>query len=414
MTTEIEEHILQKYEIKTRLGKGAYGIVWKGIDRRTGELVAIKKVFDAFRNRTDAQRTFREIMFLQEFGSHPNVIKLINVIKAENNSDIYLVFEYMDVDLYTIIKKGNILEDIQRRYIMYQILKAIKYIHSGNVIHRDMKPSNILLDAECFVKVADFGLARSLHQLDDMDTSANPEMTDYVATRWYRSPEILLASKKYTKGVDMWSVGCIMGEMLLGRPLFAGTSSFNQIEKIMSSIPRPSQADIQAIQSQYAQSVLDKNIVRHRREIEDIIPHASDDAIDLLKKLLQFNPHRRITVEDALRHPYVSRFHNTAGEISLDYDVIPPLDDDTLLTVNEYRDKLYELIKDKKAQIRKHKKEILEKQSQQRTQQSPPPSPVEKSPRVTVESNVEVRRTPRKGEGDQDQRNFYGRFSFFS
>ncbi|XP_070556919.1 extracellular signal-regulated kinase 2-like [Ptychodera flava] len=425
MTSEVEEHILRKYEIKTRLGKGAYGIVWKAIDRKTGELVAVKKVFDAFRNRTDAQRTFREIMFLQEFGDHPNIVKLHNVIKAENDRDIYLIFEFMDIDLHVVIKKGNILEDIQKRYIMYQVLKAIKYLHSGNVIHRDMKPSNILLDKDCFVKVADFGLARSLHQLEDMDTSANPELTDYVATRWYRSPEILLASKRYTKGADMWSIGCILGEMLLGRPLFAGSSSFNQVEKILSAIPKPSHQDILAIQSQYAQAVIDKNVVRHRRDLEDMIPTAPSDAMDLLKRLLQFNPDKRISVEEALRHPYVARFCNPSKEIILDYDVVPPLDDDILLTVNEYRDKLYELIKEKKSKIRRQKKEVIEKhrqfqeqQQQEEVKQKSPRKPEtrqERSPRlqaadaVTVSNDGDGKVKQKQTSDDGTQQNqFYG------
>ncbi|XP_078394002.1 mitogen-activated protein kinase 15-like, partial [Cetorhinus maximus] len=170
----------------------AYGIVWKAIDRQTGEVVAVKKIFDAFRNQTDAQRTFREILFLQEFGHHPNIIKLLNVIRAANDKDIYLVFEYMETDLHAVIKKGNLLKDIHIRYILYQLLKATKFIHSGNVIHRDQKPSNILLDADCFVKLCDFGLARCINQIQE--EQGNAALTEYVATRWYRAPEILLAS----------------------------------------------------------------------------------------------------------------------------------------------------------------------------------------------------------------------------
>ncbi|XP_073467252.1 mitogen-activated protein kinase 15, partial [Aquarana catesbeiana] len=250
---EVEDHISQKYDIKKRLGKGAYGIVWKAIDRKTGEIVAVKKIFDAFRNRTDAQRTFREIMFLQEFGEHPNIIKLLNVIRAQNDKDIYLVFEYMETDLHAVIKKGNLLKDIHMRFILYQLLKSTKFLHSGNVIHRDQKPSNILLDADCLVKLCDFGLARSLYQIQE--DSGNPALTEYVATRWYRAPEILLGSQRYTKGVDMWSVGCILAEMLLGKPLFPGTSTINQIERIMNVIPPPSQEDILAIKSEYGASV---------------------------------------------------------------------------------------------------------------------------------------------------------------
>lgn len=226
MSEDLDQHVTEKYEIKKRLGKGAYGIVWKAVDRRTGETVALKKIFDAFRNQTDAQRTFREIMFLQEFGNHPNIVKLQNILRADNDKDIYLVFEFMDTDLHNVIKKGGILKDIHKQYIMYQLFRAVKYLHSGNVIHRDLKPSNVLLDADCTSKLADFGLARSLSQVSTMDTSSSlPELTEYVATRWYRAPEILLAAKRYTKGVDMWSLGCILGEMLLGKALFPGNFS---------------------------------------------------------------------------------------------------------------------------------------------------------------------------------------------
>ncbi|OAF69740.1 Defective in aggregation protein C [Intoshia linei] len=252
MNSEIDDRITKKYDVKKRLGKGAYGIVWKAIDRYTSQVVALKKIFDAFRNKTDAQRTFREIAFLQEFSDHPNIIKLQNVVKAHNDRDIYLVFEFMgailkyqciyfisETDLHNVIKKANILKDIHKCYLMYQLFSATKFIHSGNVIHRDFKPSNILIDSNCFMKVCDFGLARSLTQLTEPDET-DPTLTEYVATRWYRAPEILLASSTYTTGIDMWSLGCIFGEMMLGKPLFPGTSSLNQIEKILSTIRAPS------------------------------------------------------------------------------------------------------------------------------------------------------------------------------
>ncbi|NWZ35251.1 MK15 kinase, partial [Brachypodius atriceps] len=326
----------------------AYGIVWKAIDRRTGETVAVKKIFDAFRNRTDAQRTFREIMFLQEFGEHPNIIKLLDVIQAENDKDIYLIFESMETDLHAVIKKGNLLKDIHKCYILYQLLKATKFIHSGNVIHRDQKPSNVLLDAECRVKLCDFGLARSLCQLREDQPS--PALTEYVATRWYRAPEILLASRNYTKGVDMWSIGCILGEMLLGKPLFPGTSTVNQIEQILRVIPAPSPEDILALQSEYKASVINHMSSRQRVAFEEIFPSSTPLlALDLLKKLLVFNPDKRLTAEEALQHPYVSRFHCPSREPSLDFDVILPFGDDVQLSVAEYRNKLYEMILEKKS-----------------------------------------------------------------
>nr|ARJ54258.1 ERK7 [Aurelia aurita] len=388
MSTEIEGHILKKYEIKKRLGKGAYGIVWKAIDRRTGEIVALKKIFDAFRNQTDAQRTFREICFLQEYGNHDNVIKLLNVMKAENDKDIYLVFEFMDTDLHNVIKKGNILKDVHKRYVMYQLLKAMKYIHSGNVIHRDIKPSNVLLDADCFIKICDFGLARSISSLKF--EPGDPSLTDYVATRWYRAPEILLASPVYTKGVDMWSVGCILGELLLGRPLFPGSSTLDQIERIMATIPTPSKKDLESIKSAYSGSLFDKSSrSRARRPLEELVPNASADALDLLKLFLQFNPDKRLTAEEALRHPYVAKFHKPEDESFLLYDVVPPVDDDVQLTVNEYRDKLYENIIRRKADIRRQRKE----QSYQREQR-----PAEDSPKhVSRETKPEAKKSSLSG-----------------
>uniref|UniRef100_A0A1I8B4M7 mitogen-activated protein kinase n=1 Tax=Meloidogyne hapla TaxID=6305 RepID=A0A1I8B4M7_MELHA len=314
MSEEVDSHIVERYDIQKRLGKGAYGIVWKAVDRRTNEAIALKKIFDAFRNATDAQRTFREIMFLQEFGRHPNVIKLYNILKADND----------------------------------------KFLHSGNVLHRDLKPSNVLLDAECRVKLADFGLARSFSQMDDtLDGSNVPELTEYVATRWYRSPEILLAAKHYTKGVDMWSLGCILAEMLLGKALFPGSSTINQIERIMNTIQRPSKNDIESIGSAYASSVLEKMPQWPKKPLDIILAQTSPEALDLVSRLLIFAPHKRLNVEQCLEHPYVSQFHNKAEEPSLDYEVRLPLPDHIQLSVHEYRDKLYEIISTKKVNIQR-------------------------------------------------------------
>ncbi|OPJ85840.1 mitogen-activated protein kinase 15 [Patagioenas fasciata monilis] len=295
------------------------------------------------------QRTFREIMFLQEFGEHPNIIKLLDVIRAQNDRDIYLVFESMETDLHAVIKKGNLLKDIHKCYILYQLLKATKFIHSGNVIHRDQKPSNVLLDAECSVKLCDFGLARALRQ--DQDCGA--ALTEYVATRWYRAPEVLLSSRSYTKGVDMWSIGCILGELLLGKPLFPGTSTVDQLERVLRVLPAPSPEDILALQSDYGASVINCWSCGQRVTLEEILPSSTPlPALDLLKKLLVFNPDKRLTAEEALQHPYVERFHCPAREPSLDHDVVLPLGDDIQLSVAEYRNKLYEMILEKKPSSR--------------------------------------------------------------
>lgn len=185
----------------------------------------------------------------------------------------------MDTDLHAVIR-ANILEDIHKQYIIYQVLKSLKYMHSAQLLHRDLKPSNLLLNSECHIKVADFGLARSL---DVKDPDQTPLLTDYVATRWYRAPEILLGSNKYTKGVDMWSLGCILAELLLGKPVFPGTSTLNQIDRVLELIGRPSQEDIDAIDCPLAQTMLESIPPTKPKKFRDVFPNASDDALDLLK-----------------------------------------------------------------------------------------------------------------------------------
>ncbi|XP_040577683.1 mitogen-activated protein kinase 15 [Lepeophtheirus salmonis] len=342
--SEIDNHLSKKYDVHKRLGKGAYGIVWKAKSRRSGRIVAIKKIFDAFRNRTDAQRTFREIIFLKEFNNHPNIIRLLNVHKADNDRDLYLVFEYMSTDLHHVIRKGNILRDIHKEYIMYQLFQATAYIHSGNVIHRDQKPSNILLDSECRCKIADFGLARSL---SSTELEENQDcLTDYVATRWYRAPEILLGYQKYTKGVDMWSLGCILGEMIIGKPLFPGKSTMDQIEHIARLLGNSQLLKLKKICSSQTAQLVGKMISKHSvSKWSSTIKEKYPEGIDLLQKLLLVTPDDRITAPEAIKHKYVTKFYNKKHDYHLNYDVVPPFNDNVQLSVDQYRRKLYDIIK---------------------------------------------------------------------
>ena len=249
MSDDIDKHVSRRFEVQQKLGKGAYGIVWKALEKKTKEQVALKKVFDAFQNSTDAQRTYREVVYLLQM-DHENIIKLNSVIKADNDKDLYLVFEYMETDLHATIR-ANILEEIHKQYIMYQAFKALAYMHSASLIHRDMKPANLLLNSECLMKVADFGLARSLNSMlsseDRMDT-----MTDYVATRWYRAPEILVGSTQYGAKADLWSLGCIFGEMINAKPVFGGTSTLNQLEVISELLGHPSPEQVASLKSTFA------------------------------------------------------------------------------------------------------------------------------------------------------------------
>lgn len=358
MTEEIEPHIYKKFEILQKMGKGAYGIVWKAIVRQTKQTIALKKVFDAFHNDTDAQRTFREVMLLQELNGHENIVKLFNVIKAENDKDLYLVFEYMESDMHAVIRAG-ILEEIHKVYIIYQTLKALKYMHSAQIIHRDLKPSNILINSECLVKVADFGLARSILQYDDQSA---PVMTEYVATRWYRAPEIVLGSNQYTKAVDMWSVGCILGELIIGKAIFPGKSTINQIELILDLLGRPTAEEIESMGAPSDYAILNSLPGKQKYSFSQFFKGASNEALDFLRRTLEFNPTKRLTVEQALKHPFVRQFHNPAEELVCNKIIQIPISDAKKLSVKEYRDALYaDIYQKKRDQRKKFQKEYLQK-----------------------------------------------------
>ena len=288
-------------------------------------------------------------MLLQELNNHENIIRLLNVIKAENDKDIYLVFEYMETDLHTVIR-ANILEDVHKEFIIYQILKALKYIHSAGIIHRDLKPSNILINSDVNIKICDFGLARSLALGKE---GSLPVLTDYVATRWYRAPEILLGSTKYSKAADVWSIGCILGELLVGKALFPGTSTLNQLNKVLEITGKPSKDDIIALQSDLANTMLETIPSIKTKNLKNMFKNGSANAIDLLGKMLQFNPSKRITIDEALQHPFVEAFHQKEKESVCDKIIKIPMDDNTKYSVKEYRQRLYDDILKRKKEIRK-------------------------------------------------------------
>ncbi|KDO34576.1 CMGC/MAPK/ERK7 protein kinase [Saprolegnia parasitica CBS 223.65] len=348
MGEEVEKHIMRKYDLLQKLGKGAYGIVWKATDKATRQPVALKKCFDAFRNATDAQRTFREIMYLQELNGHPNIIRLLNVVKADNDRDIYLVFDFMETDLHAVIR-ANILEEIHKKYVTYQLIKALKFMHSADLLHRDIKPSNLLLNADCHTKLCDFGLCRSVSEIG----GPNPVLTDYVATRWYRAPEILLGSTRYTKAVDMWAVGCIVAEMVTGRPTFPGTSTMNQLERILEVTGAPSTTDIENIKSPFAATMLESLPPPKTQTLEELLPKASPEAIDLVRKCLYFDPDKRITADEAIKHPFVAQFHVEKDEPVATAPCQIVVDDNTKYSAADYRDRLYREIIKKKKDIRR-------------------------------------------------------------
>ena len=357
-------------EITQKLGKGAYAVVFKAVDKKTKEVVALKKIFDAFQNATDAQRTFREIMYLQALSTpkqHPNIIRLRNFLKAENDKDIYLVFDFMETDLHAVIR-ANILEAVHKQFIVFQTLKALRFCHSCQLLHRDMKPSNLLLNEECVLKIADFGLARTVKDAEKA-SAENSVLTDYVATRWYRAPEIILGSTSYTKAVDMWALGCIVAEMFTGKPLLPGSSTIDQLDKILSVCGKPSATAIAAMKSNFAAQMIDTQCTKnkipgpwpskaeadaHRRAaLQELMikacPSLDPAVVDLVNGMLDIDPSTRMTVEQALAHPWMVPFASGTTDPSEDInqngELIIPLDDDTKHGVGIYRDKLYDELK---------------------------------------------------------------------
>lgn len=290
------------------LGRGAYGIVCAAVNSETREEVAVKKIVNAFDNRVDAKRTLREIKLLRHI-DHENVIAIRDIIRPPNKetfNDVYIVYELMDTDLHQIIHSNQPLTDDHCQYFLYQLLRGLKYVHSANVLHRDLKPSNLLLNGNCDLKIGDFGLARTISETDFM--------TEYVVTRWYRAPELLLSCSEYTAAIDVWSVGCIFGEIMTREPLFPGKNYVHQLRLITELLGSPDEASLGFLLSSNARNYIKQLPQYPKQQLSARFPNISPCALDLLGKMLVFDPTKRITVEEALSHPYLSTLHDSNDE----------------------------------------------------------------------------------------------------
>ncbi|KAM8789355.1 serine/threonine-protein kinase MAK isoform 5-T5 [Rhynchonycteris naso] len=283
---------MNRYTTMRQLGDGTYGSVLMGKSNESGELVAIKRMKRKFYS-WDECMNLREVKSLKKL-NHANVIKLKEVIRE--NDHLYFVFEYMKENLYQLMKDRNkLFPESVIRNIMYQILQGLAFIHKHGFFHRDMKPENLLCMGPELVKIADFGLARELR--------SQPPYTDYVATRWYRAPEVLLRSSVYSSPIDVWAVGSIMAELYTLRPLFPGTSEVDEIFKICQVLGTPKKSDWPE-GHQLASSMNFRFPQCVPINLKTLIPNASNEAIQLMTEMLNWDPKKRPTASQALKHPY--------------------------------------------------------------------------------------------------------------
>ncbi|CAH1737993.1 unnamed protein product [Aphis gossypii] len=299
---------MNRYMTLNQLGDGTYGSVVLGQNIDTGEKVAIKRMKRKYYSWDEAMN-LREVKSLKKL-NHANLIKLREVIRE--NDTLYFVFEYMKENLYQLMRsQSKFFPEQSIRNILYQILQGLAFMHRHGFFHRDMKPENLLCCGPELVKIADFGLAR--------ETRSRPPYTDYVSTRWYRAPEVLLHSINYSTPIDLWAVGCIMAELYTFRPLFPGTSEIDQIFKICSVLGTPDKKEW--FEGYQLASAMNFKFPQFKRlALNTVVPNASRDGIHLMELLLSWNPIRRPSAQSALRQPYFQvgqqRLNQEVGEVS--------------------------------------------------------------------------------------------------
>eukprot|EP01116_Phalansterium_solitarium_P013842 TRINITY_DN31272_c0_g1_i1.p1 TRINITY_DN31272_c0_g1~~TRINITY_DN31272_c0_g1_i1.p1 ORF type:complete len:308 (+),score=23.50 TRINITY_DN31272_c0_g1_i1:88-1011(+) len=289
-----------KYQLLEKVGEGTYGVVYKAKDRVSGRMLALKKIRLESEEEGVPSTSIREICLLKEL-THPNIVRLEDVLHCKNR--LYLVFEYIDYDLKKYLdSNADVTPQLVKSY-MYQMLRAMFFCHSHRVLHRDLKPQNLLIDRAGMLKLCDFGLARAFAVPVRM-------YTHEVVTLWYRAPEILLGQQRYACPVDLWSVGCIFAELITRTPLFPGDSEIDELYKIFRILGTPTETiwpgvtklpDFKPTFPMWKPS----NLAQH-------VPGADPLALDLLKQLLEYEPSRRISAKRALQHAYFDDFNHDA------------------------------------------------------------------------------------------------------
>ncbi|KAF5272822.1 hypothetical protein FQR65_LT00418 [Abscondita terminalis] len=288
------------YEILNVIGRGAYGTVYKARDKKNGTYVALKKVRVFQTEDGIPSNTLREISLLKQLDAHehPNIVRFLNIChgqRSKNEHLMFLIFEFIDQDLASFIhnwaNSNNTLSNDQIRNISREILTGVDFLHSYRIVHRDLKPQNILITQNRHIKLADFGLAKTY--------DFQMKLTNMVVTLWYRPPEVLL-SQTYATPVDLWSVGCIIAELFMLKPLFCGTSEGGQLSKIFQILGKPREDEWPTdILIDYKSLEVEDKI-----EIKTLLPNISESAFELIMRMLIFNPLKRISALEALTSKY--------------------------------------------------------------------------------------------------------------
>lgn len=330
-----------RYTILQVVGKGSYGVVCSAVDNYTGEKVAIKKIHSIFDHVSDATRILREIKLLRLL-KHPDIVEIKHIMlppSPTDYKDIYVVFELLETDLHQVIKANDDLTPEHHQFFLYQMLRGLKFIHSAKVFHRDLKPKNILANADCKLKICDFGLARPA--FNDMPTTIF--WTDYVATRWYRAPELCGSFfARYSPAIDIWSIGCIFAEVLLGRPLFPGKNVVHQLELITDLLGTPSFDVMSRVRNEKARRFLAGMERKRGIPFSQVFPGVDPRAISLLRRMLSFDPTLRPTAEEALQDPYFSGLHHPSREpVAKPVSKVAFEFEKRKLTVEEVRELIY-------------------------------------------------------------------------
>ena len=325
-------HVAKYYKYEKNLGKGAYGVVVSAVDVRSGEKVAIKKICPMAKSEYDAKHTLREIRLLRHCGKHPNIVSLRDLSVDPARDALYIMMECMDTDLHRIIQSKQELTTLHCKYFMRQIVHGLQYLHKNGIIHRDLKPANVLVAKNCSIRITDFGLARL--KPDESARNLHALMTEHVVTRWYRPPELMLCPNgKYNAAVDMWSVGCILGEILGRRPLFPGKNFVHQLKLIFRVIGTPHRAKVQHIRNSQAVRFLKSLPPQRAVPWTKVYPCISSSAstVDFLTKCFEFTPEKRLTVEEAAVHAYFARAPHLTKPTPKEAEMIErPIDGRTL------------------------------------------------------------------------------------